>query len=238
MIPCVIKKSKKKKVKTLLSWHHLPSSSLKSFTVSIHCNLQPLRCVPHEWLQLILTESHVPQSPPLDICWLPNWSRSSQACHTKSLSRGAHLVLFLKLSNVCRKERWAWSSSSVEASSSSSSMMPHCTQRRRGSRWPALQTQAVASDWGNSSITKGSRWAGRVSMLVAMANRGPNVRCCGTVEFKKSTGGWQTSNFWWKILCVWLAAFLDYSGQEKKDKMLSMFWSVRAERQVPQGSAW
>lgn len=90
---------------------------------------------------------------------------------------GAHLVLLLRLSTVCRNERWAWSSSRVEqSSSSSSSMMPHCTQRRRGSRCPALQTQAVARDWGNSSITKGSRWAGSVSMLVAMVNVGPNVR--------------------------------------------------------------
>lgn len=54
--------------------------------------------------------------------------------------------------------------------------MPHWTQRRRGSRWPALQTQAVARDWGNSSITKGSKWAGSVSVLVAMVNRGTNGR--------------------------------------------------------------
>lgn len=89
----------------------------------------------------------------------------------------AHLVLLLRLSTVCRKDRWAWSSSKVEQSSSSSSMMPHCTQRRRGSRCPALQTQAVARDWGNSSITKGSRWAGSVSMLVAMlVNGGPKCK--------------------------------------------------------------
>lgn len=89
---------------------------------------------------------------------------------------GAHLVLLLRLSTVCKNDLWAWSSSSLEQSSSSSSMMPHCTQRRRGSRRPALQTQAVARDWGNSSITKGSKRAGSVSMLVAMVNRGTNVR--------------------------------------------------------------
>lgn len=89
---------------------------------------------------------------------------------------GAHLVLLLRLSTVCKNDLWAWSSSRLEQSSSSSSMMPHCTQRRRGSRRPALQTQAVARDWGNSSITRGSKRAGSVSMLVAMVNRGTNVR--------------------------------------------------------------
>lgn len=85
-------------------------------------------------------------------------------------------MLLLRLSTVCKNDLWAWSSSRLEQSSSSSSMMPHCTQRRRGSRRPALQTQAVARDWGNSSITKGSKRAGSVSMLVAMVNRGTNVR--------------------------------------------------------------
>lgn len=106
--------------------------------------------------------------------------RSNPSQSLPQLPRGgAHLVLLLRLSTVCRKERWAWSSSRVEQSSSSSSMMPHCTQRRRGSRCPALQTQAVARDWGNSSITNGSRWAGSVSMLVAMLDGGPNVRMTG-----------------------------------------------------------
>lgn len=117
-------------------------------------------------------------------CWLsvgpPEWLQRSQIgqtrhSHARSSFGGAHLVLLLRLSTVCKKDRWAWSSSRVEQSSSSSSMMPHCTQRRRGSRCPALQTHAVARDWGNSSITKGSRWAGSVSMLVAMVNGGPNV---------------------------------------------------------------
>lgn len=91
---------------------------------------------------------------------------------------GAHLVLLLRLSTVCKNDLWAWSSSRLEqpSSSSSSSMMPHWTQRRRGSRRPALQTQAVAREWGNSSITKGSKWAGSVSVLVAMVNRGTIVR--------------------------------------------------------------
>ena len=104
-------------------------------------------------------------------------SQIGQTCQNRARasSGGAHLVLLLRLSTVCRKERWAWSSSRAEQSSSSSSMTPHCTQRRRGSRWPALQTHAVARDWGNSSITKGSRWAGSVSMLVAMANGGPKT---------------------------------------------------------------
>lgn len=115
----------------------------------------------------------------VDICWSPDCgSQIGQTCrsHATTSTGGAHLVLLLRLSTVCRKDRRAWSSSKVEQSSSSSSMMPHCTQRRRGSRCPALQTQAVARDWGNSSITKGSRWAGSVSMLVAMVNGGPNVR--------------------------------------------------------------
>lgn len=95
---------------------------------------------------------------------------------------GAPLVLLLRLSRVCRKERWAWSSSREEQPSSSSSMMPHCMQRRRGSRCSALQTQAVASDWGNSSITNGSRWAGSVSMLVAMVNGGQRALDGRSVE--------------------------------------------------------
>lgn len=117
----------------------------------------------------------------VDICWSPDWSQGSQIdqtrhSHAQIPSGRAHLVLLLRLSTVCKKDLWAWSSSRVEQSSSSSSMIPHCTQRRRGSRCPALHTQAVARDWGNSSITKGSRWAGSVSMLVAMVNGGPNAR--------------------------------------------------------------
>lgn len=100
----------------------------------------------------------------------------SDSPHSCSDYEWAHLVLLLRLSTVCKNDLWAWSSSRLEQSSSSSSMMPHCTQRRRGSRRPALQTQAVARDWGNSSITKGSKWAGSVSMLVAMVNRSTNVR--------------------------------------------------------------
>lgn len=127
----------------------------------------------------------------VDICWSPDWLQGSQIGqtrynHARTSSEGAHLVLLLRLSTVCRKDRWAWSSSRVEQSSSSSSMMPHCTQRRRGSRCPALQTQAVARDWGNSSITKGSRWAGSVSMLVAMVNSGPNVRMMSWREWSST----------------------------------------------------
>lgn len=112
----------------------------------------------------------------------PDKSNTSQSC-SNSLPGRAHLVLLLRLSTVCKKDRWAWSSSRVEQSSSSSSMMPHCTQRRRGSRCLALHTQAVARDWGNSSITKGSRWAGSVSMLVAMVNGGPNARMMSCREW-------------------------------------------------------
>lgn len=149
----------------------------------------------------------------VDICWSSNrlqGSQIGQTCHSRarSFSGGVHLVLLLRLSTVCRKDRWAWSSSRVEQSSSSSSMMPHCTQRRRGSRCPALQTQAVARDWGNSSITKGSRWAGSVSMLVAMVNSGPNVRRMSCRQWSSGVDvaydvGFKA--FRSKLWCIWPA---------------------------------
>lgn len=111
----------------------------------------------------------------VDVVWplFTVWTYQSPG---RTSQGGAHLVLLFRVSTVWRNERRAWSSSRVEhSSSSSSSMMPHCTQRRRGSRSPARQMHAVTSEWGNSSITKGSRWAGSVSMLVAMMKSGLTV---------------------------------------------------------------